>query len=86
MPQHKSAEKRVRQSERRRLHHRYDKVMMRNALKAVKIATTKEDLLGRTRTATKVLDRLAQKGLVHENFAAHRESQMARVIAAHDAR
>jgi small subunit ribosomal protein S20 len=86
MPQHKSAEKRVRQSERRRVHNRYYKVMMRNALKAVKSAATREELIEESRKATKVLDRLAQKGLVHKNFAAHRKSQMARMIAAHDAR
>jgi small subunit ribosomal protein S20 len=84
MPQHKSAEKRVRQSAKRRLRNRYFKVMMRNALKAVKGADSKEALIEESRKATKVLDRLATKGLIHKNFAAHRKSQMARLIAEFD--
>jgi len=84
MPQHKSAEKRVRQSDKRRAHNRYYKVMMRNALKAVKAAASKEALVEETRKATRILDRLATKGLIHKNFAAHRKSQMARLIASYD--
>jgi len=81
MPQHKSAEKRVRQSQKRRQHNRYYKVMMRRALKDVQAASSKEELVDKARVAQKVLDRLATKGIIHKNFAAHRKSQMARMIA-----
>jgi small subunit ribosomal protein S20 len=81
MPQHKSAEKRVRQDAKRRLHNRYYKVMMRNAMKAVRAASSQEDLVEKSRLATRVLDRLAVKGIIHKNFAANRKSQMARMIA-----
>lgn len=86
MPQHKSAEKRVRQDAKRRLHNRYYKVMMRNAMKAVRAASTQEDLVEKSRLATRVLDRLAVKGIIHKNFAANRKSQMARMIAKFDAK
>ncbi|MCC7437092.1 MAG: 30S ribosomal protein S20 [Armatimonadetes bacterium] len=81
MPQHVSAEKRVRQTERRRARNRFNKVMMRNALKAVAAATTKDDLAEKIRQATRILDRLATKGLIHKNFAAHRKSKMAQRLA-----
>ncbi len=81
MPQHKSAEKRVRQSERRRLHNRFYKVKMRNALKDFRTASTKEEMIEKSRVATQILDRLATKGIIHKNFAANRKSQMARAIA-----
>lgn len=81
MPHHPSAEKRVRQSAKRRAHNRYYKVMMRNALKAVRTAGTREDLVEKVRQATRVLDRLAVKGIIHRNFAANRKSQMARMVA-----
>ncbi len=81
MPQHKSAEKRVRQSERRRLANRFKKVAMRRALKAVRTAETKEDLIARSREAQQILDRLATKGIIHRNFAANRKRQHARLIA-----
>lgn len=83
MPQHKSAEKRVRQSQKRRQHNRYYKIMMRRALKDVTQASTHDDRVEKVRAAQKVLDRLATKGIIHKNFAAHRKSQMARLIAIH---
>jgi ribosomal protein S20 len=55
--------------------------MMRNALKAVRTAETRDDLVEKVRVATRVIDRLAVKGIVHKNFAANRKSQMARMIA-----
>ncbi len=81
MPQHKSAEKRVRQSQKRRQHNRYYKVMMRRALKDVQTAGTQEEMSEKARVAQKILDRLATKGIIHKNFAANRKSQMARLIA-----
>ncbi len=81
MPQHKSAEKRVRQSARRRAYNRYNKVKMRRALRQVREATTREELESKSREATQILDRLATKGIIHKNFAAHRKSQMARLLA-----
>jgi len=83
MPQHVSAEKRVRQSAKRRAHNRYYKVKMRNALKEFRTATTREEMIEKSRLATQVLDRLAAKGIIHKNFAANRKSKMARAIAAH---
>jgi small subunit ribosomal protein S20 len=84
MPHHPSAEKRVRQTEKRRAHNRYYKVMMRNALKSVRTAGSREDLVEKVRVATRVLDRLAVKGIIHRNFAANRKSQMARLIAKYE--
>lgn len=81
MPQHKSAEKRVRQSARRRAYNRFYKVKMRRALKDVREATSQEDMIEKSREATRILDRLATKGIIHKNFAANRKSQMARMIS-----
>jgi small subunit ribosomal protein S20 len=81
MPQHKSAEKRVRQSARRQAYNRYYKVKMRRALKDVRLAQTQEEMIEKSRTATQILDRLATKGIIHKNFAANRKSQMARMVA-----
>ncbi len=81
MPQHKSAEKRVRQDEKRRLRNRHKKVAMRKAIKAVRTAETKEDLVARSREAQVILDRMATKGIIHPNYAANRKRQFARLIA-----
>ena len=84
MPQHKSAEKRVRQSAKRRAYNRFHKVKMRRAIKAVHQAETKEDAIAKSREAQQILDRLATKGIVHKNFAANRKSQFARLVANFD--
>ena len=81
MPQHKSAEKRVRQSAKRRAYNRFQKVKMRRAIKAVHEAETKEDAVTKSREAQVILDRLATKGVIHKNFAANRKSQFARLVA-----
>lgn len=81
MPHHKSAEKRVRQTEKRRVHNRYYKVMMRNALKAFRTASTQEDRVEKARVATRILDRVSCKGIIHKNFAARQKSHMAKAIA-----
>lgn len=81
MPQHKSAEKRVRQDAKRRLRNRYKKVALRQAIKAVRTAETKEELIEKSREAQRLLDRYATKGLIHPNYAANRKRQFARLIA-----
>src|SRR5690606_16102621 len=77
MPQHKSAEKRVRQDARRRMQNRFKKVALRKAIKAVRTAETKEELLERSREAQVLLDRMATKGIIHPNYAANRKRQFA---------
>lgn len=84
MPQHKSAEKRVRSSARRREYNRFQKVKMRRAIKAVHKAESKEEAIEKSREAQRVLDRLATKGIIHKNFAANRKSQFARLVANFD--
>lgn len=81
MPQHKSAEKRVRQDAKRRLRNRFKKVALRKAIKAVRTAETTEELVERSREAQRLLDRLATKGIIHPNYAANRKRQFARLLA-----
>lgn len=84
MPQHKSAEKRVRQTERRRQHNKYQIVRLRRKLRAVREAGAAGDnevLVTAVREASQLLDRFACRGYIHKNFAANRKSQMARLLA-----
>lgn len=81
MPQHKSAEKRVLTSAKRRDYNRFQKVKMRKAIKAVHKAQTQEEALEKSREAQRILDRLATKGIIHKNFASNRKSQFARLVA-----
>lgn len=84
MPQHKSAEKRVRQTERRRQHNKYQIVRLRRKLREVReagAAGNAQALATVIVEATQLLDRFANRGYIHKNFAANRKSQMARLLA-----
>lgn len=76
MPQHKSAEKRIRQAERRRAQNRQHRSRMRTLIKKLR-ETAKPDEAGSLLKEIKsYLDRLAAKGIIHKNKAAHYKSQL----------
>jgi len=76
MPQHASAIKRVRQSTVRRLRNREHRSRMRNMVK--KLLQTEDASLAQTLypKTQAYLDRLATKGIIHRNKAAHYKSQI----------
>lgn len=78
MPQHKSAIKRVRQNEKRRKHNQPQRSKMKTLVKKALETTDKEQAQEIVREATSYLDKMAAKGIVHENFAARRKSKLAK--------
>lgn len=80
MPQHKSAIKRVRQNERRRLRNRYHKSRMRTMIKGLKETKTKEEAAKQLNEVKSYLDRLASKGILHRNTAANYKSKLERHV------
>ena len=80
MPQHKSALKRVRQNEKRRLRNRYHRARMRTMMKnfqTMEDKTSAEALLNETKS---YLDRLVCKGILHSNKAANYKSRLERIV------
>jgi small subunit ribosomal protein S20 len=84
MPQHKSAEKRVRQSKRRNAYNRMHKSEAKKLIKTVeRLAASnapKEELEKALRAATQKLDRIATKGVIHKNKAARKKSALAKLV------
>lgn len=80
MPQHKSAEKRVRQTERRNKRNRARKADLKKLVKAVKAATDKDGAEKALKAVVQKLDRLSVKGIVHKNTAANRKSKLAKMV------
>ena len=78
MPQHKSAIKRVRQNEKRRKHNQPQRSKMKTLVKKALDTTDKEQAHEAVKEATAYLDKMAAKGMVHENFAARRKSKLAK--------
>ena len=77
MPQHKSAKKRVRQSEKRRAHNRYQRSRMRTMIKRLRTTEDKEEASVLFKEVQAYLDRLASKGIIHKNKAANYKSKLA---------
>jgi small subunit ribosomal protein S20 len=82
MPQHKSAEKRVRQNEKRRIRNRYQKVRMRTLVKQIEEAQDKAEAETLLKEVKSQLDRLATKRIITSNKAAHTKSRLEKMVNA----
>ncbi|MGC8802391.1 MAG: 30S ribosomal protein S20 [Bacteroidales bacterium] len=80
MANHKSAEKRIRQTERRRLANRYHAKTARNAVKRLRNMTNKEEALALLPKVTSLLDKLAKRNIIHANKAANLKSSLAKHV------
>jgi len=82
MPQHKSAEKRVRQNEKRRIRNRYQKVRMRTLVKQLEATEDKAEAETLLNEVKAQLDRLATKRIITPNKAAHLKSRLEKQVNA----
>jgi small subunit ribosomal protein S20 len=79
MPNHKSAEKRMRQNEKRRVMNRNSRGRVRTGIKKLRAALTEgdagqvKDLLPET---ISLIDKAVQKGVLHHNAAARYKSRL----------
>ena len=83
MATHKQAIKRHRQSLKRRRRNLYFLSTMRTAIKRVRKAAdhgNASDAKKEMKTALNVLDRAAQKGVVHKNNASRTKSRLVRLV------
>lgn len=71
-----SVKKRARQTERRRQHNKLRKLSLKKEIKELKAAKTKESALAILKKAQALLDKSAQKGLIHKNKAARIKSRL----------
>lgn len=82
MANHKSALKRIRNSETKRLRNRYQHKTTRNAMKKLRETTNKKEAIKMFPEVVSMLDRLAKKNIIHANKAANLKSGLANHIAA----
>ena len=79
----KSAIKRLRSAERRRLRNRVYRVGARTAVKKARQAMDRgdpEQAREAVRAAARALDKAAEKGIIHKNNAARRKSRLMRQL------
>jgi small subunit ribosomal protein S20 len=74
MANHASAEKRARQSEKRKLHNKYYAKTTRNALKALRNTSDKAAATALLPKVFSMLDKLAKINVIHANKAANLKS------------
>ncbi|HPE56834.1 MAG TPA: 30S ribosomal protein S20 [Bacteroidales bacterium] len=82
MANHKSALKRIRQNESRRLQNRYYAKTMRNALRDFRALTDKKEAEERFPKMAGLIDKLVKKNIIHKNKAANLKSKMAKQVSA----
>ncbi len=74
MANHKSAKKRIRQSEKRKLHNKYYAKTARNAVKNLRDIENKEEAKTLLPNVCSLLDKLAKKNIIHKNKASNLKS------------
>jgi len=81
VPNKRSAAKRVRQSEKRRLRNKARKTSFKNAIKklmkAMEEGKTKDEVMELYRNVQALIDKAEQKGAIHRNTAARKKSRVA---------
>jgi len=83
MPNNAAAEKRMRQKQKRRLHNRSIKSLVKTQItKARQAIATDAEAEETVRAAVSELDRAAKKGVIHRNNAARRKSRLMKQLNA----
>ena len=80
MANHASADKRARQSEKRRLHNKYYAKTTRNAIKALRNTTEKAAAEALLPKVYSMVDKLAKKNIIHSNKAANLKSGLSTYV------
>ncbi len=81
MANHKSSEKRIRQTKGRNESNKYYAKTMRNALKTLRANTNREEAAALAPKLNSMLDKLAGKNVIHKKKAANLKSSIAKHVS-----
>jgi len=82
---HKSALKRARQNEVRRMRNKSTKTRIKNIVKDVRLAVSEkseESALTKLDTAKSIIDNAAKKGVIHKKSASRKISRLSKIVNA----
>ncbi|WP_420574514.1 30S ribosomal protein S20 [Kordia sp.] len=82
MANHKSALKRIRSNETKRLRNRYQHKTTRNAIKKLRGLTDKKEAEALFSNVASMIDKLAKRNVIHNNKAANLKSKLAKHVSA----
>ena len=80
MANHKSALKRIRSNEAKRLRNRYQHKSTRTLIKKLRLTTDKSVVVELFKQVSSSLDKLAKKNIIHKNKAANQKSKLAKLV------
>ncbi|MCL3782275.1 30S ribosomal protein S20 [Prolixibacteraceae bacterium JC049] len=80
MANHQSAKKRIRQSEKRRLHNKYYAKTTRNAVKKLRELKDKAEAEKLLPSVTAMIDKLAKINVIHKNKASNLKSKLTKHV------
>jgi small subunit ribosomal protein S20 len=80
MANHKSAEKRIRANEVKRVRNRYQHKTTRTAIKKLTAATVKSEAQNLLKEVSSMIDKLAKKNIIHWKKAANQKSKLTKFV------
>jgi small subunit ribosomal protein S20 len=80
MANHKSALKRIRSNEAKRLRNRYQAKTTRTFIKRLRNTTDKEEAASLLKQVSGMLDKLAKKNVIHKNKASNNKSKLTKYV------
>ncbi len=80
MANHKSALKRIRSTEKKRVLNRYQHKTTRNAIKKLRAMTDKKEATALYTEVVSMIDKIAKKNIIHNNKAANLKSKLQKFV------
>jgi len=80
MANHKSALKRIRSSETKRVKNRYQAKTTRTYIKKLRHTTDKKEAQELLKTVSSMLDKLAKNNVIHKNKAANNKAKLTKLV------
>ena len=80
MANHKSAIKRIRSNEEKRLRNRYYLKTTRTHIKKLEESANKAEAEQLYKKVVSMIDKLAKKNIIHKNNASHKKSRLAKLV------
>lgn len=79
MANHKSAIKRIRSNDVKRVRNRFHAKTMRNALRKFRAITAKDEAVEKLSKLVSMIDKLAKKSVIHKNKAGNLKSKLTKL-------
>jgi len=80
MANHKSAEKRIRANEAKRVRNRYQNKTTRTFIKRLRTTTVKTEAEELLKQVSSMIDKLAKKNIIHWKKASNQKSKLAKLV------